>query len=381
MAVPVLDLKAQYAGIRSKIEAAVHAVLESGHFVLGPNVGALEAELGAFLGVARAVTMASGTDALHLGLRAVGVTAQDLVIAPAFTFVATATAVSYIGARPVFADIQPDTFNLDPHQVEICLSRKGPGPQPTGRFKALVPVHLYGQPADLDPILDIARRREIKVVEDAAQAHGARYKGRRVGSLGHAAGFSFYPTKNLGALGDAGAIVTNDAEIADRARLLRNYGSRVKYRHEIVGMNSRLDEIQAAILREKLRFLDDWNTQRKRAAERYISELDDAGVVLPFVPEWADPVWHLFVVRVPDRDAVQTAMKAAGVETMVHYPVPPHLQGAYRGLGCTAGSLPVSEAIHREVLSLPFWPQISGRQQSAVARALRGALMRNPDAR
>jgi dTDP-4-amino-4,6-dideoxygalactose transaminase len=218
-------------------------------------------------------------------------------------------------------------------------------------------------------------------VEDAAQAHGARYKGRRVGGLGQAAGFSFYPTKNLGALGDGGAVVTNDRAIADRVRLLRNYGSRVKYRHEVKGMNSRLDEMQAAILRGKLGLLDEWNARRKRAGARYTATLEGAGVALPFVPEWADPVWHLYVVRVTDRDAVQARMKAAGVETMVHYPVPPHLQDAYRDLGHAEGSFPVSEAIHREVLSLPLWPQIGADQLAAAVRALRDALSRTADGR
>jgi dTDP-4-amino-4,6-dideoxygalactose transaminase len=372
MEIPFLDFASMHAELRPALEGACRRVIDSGSLILGHEVERFEAEFAAYCEAEHCVGVGNGLDALELVLRAFEVGAGHEVIVPANTYIATWLAVSNVGARPVPVEPDPKTYNLDPARVEAAI---------TPRTRAIIPVHLYGQPADLDPILDIARRREIKIVEDAAQAHGARYKGRRVGSLGHAAGFSFYPTKNLGALGDAGAIVTNDAEIADRARLLRNYGSRVKYRHEIVGMNSRLDEMQAAILREKLRFLDGWNTQRQRAAARYISELDDAGVVLPFVPEWADPVWHLFVVRVPDRDAVQTAMKAEGVETMVHYPVPPHLQGAYRGLGYAAGSLPVSEALHREVLSLPFWPQISGRQQSAVARALRLALTRNPDAR
>lgn len=284
---------------------------------------------------------------------------------PANTYIATWLAASGVGARPVPVEPDPRTYNLDPARVEAAV---------TPLTRAIIPVHLYGQPADLDPILDVARRRGLKVVEDAAQAHGARYKGRRVGSLGHAAGFSFYPTKNLGALGDGGAVVTNDRAIADRVRLLRNYGSRVKYRHEVKGTNSRLDEMQAAILRGKLGLLNDWNARRKRAAARYAAALEGAGVALPFVPEWADPVWHLYVVRVRDREAVQARMKAAGVETMVHYPVPPHLQEAYLDLGHAEGSLPVSEAIHREVLSLPLWPQIGADQQAAAVRALCDAL-------
>ncbi len=372
MEIPFLDFASMHAELRPALEGACRRVIDSGSLILGQEVARFEAEFAAYCEAEHCVGVGNGLDALELVLRAFDVGPGHEVIVPANTYIATWLAVSNAGARPVPVEPDPRTYNLDPARVEAAI---------TPLTRAIIPVHLYGQPADMDPILDIARRRRIKVVEDAAQAHGARYKGRRVGSLGDAAGFSFYPTKNLGALGDAGAIVTNDAAIADRVRRLRNYGSRVKYRHEIVGRNSRLDEMQAAILREKLRFLDDWNIRRKDAAARYISALEGTGAVLPLVPGWADPVWHLFVVRVPDRDAVQTAMKTDGVETMVHYPVPPHLQGAYRGLGHAAGSLPVSEAIHREVLSLPLWPQIAAAQQTAVARALRGALDRSRDAR
>jgi dTDP-4-amino-4,6-dideoxygalactose transaminase len=374
MAVPGLDLKAQYTGIRSKIEAAVHAVLESGHFVLGPNVAALEEELRGFLGVARAVTMASGTDALHLGLRAVGVTAQDLVIAPAFTFVATATAVSYIGARPVFADIQSDTFNLDPHQVEICLSRRGPGPQLTGRFKALIPVHLYGQPADMQPLLATARAHGVAVVEDAAQAIGAEYQGKRVGGLGDVGCFSFYPTKNLGAMGDGGLATTQDPALGDHLLSLRVYGGRQRYLHDELGFNSRLDEIQAAVLRVKLGCLVEWTERRRTIAARYRAGLASLGVVVPSERPDSTHVYHQFVIRVPNRDTVQRRMAEREVQTAIYYPIPLHLQPMYRDLGYRSGDFPEAERAAKEVLCLPMYPELTDAQVDEVVEAVRQSL-------
>jgi dTDP-4-amino-4,6-dideoxygalactose transaminase len=340
-------------------------VLASNRLILGGEVERFEAEFAMYCEVAHCVGVGNGLDALALILRALDIGAGHEVIVPSNTYIATWLAVSAVGATPVPVEPKPSTFNLDPAGVEAAI---------TPRTRALLPVHLYGQPADMDPLLGIAERHALIVVEDAAQAHGARYKGRRVGSLGRAAGFSFYPTKNLGALGDGGAVVTDDHSIAERVRLLRNYGSRVKYHHEMQGGNSRLDELQAAVLREKLRSLDDWNERRKRAAARYAENMAGTGICLPHVPAWADPVWHLFVVRTAGRNAVQASLRLKGVETLVHYPVPPHLQPAYRNLRYTQGAFPVSEAIHQEVLSLPMWPQIVPAQQGAVALALREAI-------
>jgi dTDP-4-amino-4,6-dideoxygalactose transaminase len=374
MAVPVLNLKAQYASIRSRIDAAVGSVLESGHFVLGPNVAALEEELGSYLGVARAVTMASGTDALHLGLRALGVRAGDLVLVPAFTFVATATAVSYIGARPVFADIEPDTFNLDPTRVGEYLEGKGPGPYVKERVKALISVHLYGQPADMESLLAVARAHGIAVVEDAAQAIGATYRGKRVGGLGDVGCFSFYPTKNLGAMGDGGLATTQDAALADRLLRLRVYGGRQRYLHEELGFNSRLDEIQAAVLRVKLTFLEEWTARRQAIAARYRRGLAGLGLTLPAEQPGSTHVYHQFSIRVPDRDAVQRRMAERGVQTAVYYPLPLHLQPMYRDLGYRSGDFPEAERAAREVLCLPMYPELTDAQVDEVVEACRRSL-------
>jgi dTDP-4-amino-4,6-dideoxygalactose transaminase len=374
MAVPVLNLQAQYAGIRHAIDTAVRSVLESGHFVLGPNVAELEKELASFLAVNRAVSMASGTDALHLGLRALGVRAGDLVLVPPFTFVATATAVSYIGARPVFADIEADTFTLDPARVSECLASKGPGPHGAGHVKAMIPVHLYGQPADMEPLLAIARARRIAVVEDAAQVVGATYRGKRVGGLGDVGCFSFYPTKNLGAMGDGGLATTQDAVLGDRLLRLRVYGGRQRYLHEELGFNSRLDEIQAAVLRVKLRLLDAWTTRRQVIAERYRAGLTDLGLALPAERPGSTHVYHQFTLRVPDRDAVQQRMTERGVQTAVYYPLPLHLQPMYRDLGYRPGDFPEAERAAREVLCLPIYPELADAQVDEVVDAVKRSL-------
>ena len=285
--------------------------------------------------------------------------------APANTYIATWLAVTHAGVTPVPVEPDPATFNVDPARVDAAV---------TPRTRAILPVHLYGQPADMTALAAVARRHGLALVEDAAQAHGARCRGRRAGALGTAAGFSFYPTKNLGAFGDAGAVVTDDAALAERVRRWRNYGSREKYRNEFAGVNSRLDELQAALLRVKLARLDAWNGLRQAAAQRYLALLADLGLGLPAVPSWADPVWHLFVVRSPERERLRAALAAAGVETMIHYPFAPHRQPAYATLGLADGSLPVTERLHREVLSLPLWPQIGEAQQARVAEALRLAL-------
>jgi dTDP-4-amino-4,6-dideoxygalactose transaminase len=351
MNVPFLDLKAPYAELREELDAAYRRVMESGWFVMGPECEAFEAEFAAYCGARHCVGVGNGLDALHLILRAMGVGPGDEVIIPSNTYIATWLAVSYTGATPV--PVEPDelTHNLDPARVEEAV---------TPRTKVVMPVHLYGQAADMDAIGEVAARRGLRVVEDAAQAQGARYKGRVAGGLADAAGFSFYPGKNLGALGDAGAVVTDDDELADRVRVLRNYGSRVKYENEARGYNSRLDELQAALLRAKLPKLDEWNARRRRVAESYLQQLEGvAGLALPSVPAWADPVWHLFVVRTRERERLQAYLAEAGVGTLIHYPKPPHMQAAYADAGHRAGDFPLAEALAREVLSLPMGPHLS----------------------
>jgi dTDP-4-amino-4,6-dideoxygalactose transaminase len=363
--IPFLDLKSASAELRPALEEAFRRVLDSGWYVLGGELERFESEFADYCGAAHCVGVGNGLDALHLILRGYGIGEGDEVIVPANTYIATWLAASHAGARPV--PVEPDgrTYNLDPARLEAAI---------TARTKAVIAVHLYGQPADMDAINAVARRHGLKVIEDAAQAHGARYKGRRAGSLGDAAGFSFYPGKNLGALGDGGAVVTGDAGLAERVRMLRNYGSRAKYHHEAEGFNSRLDELQAALLREKLRRLDEWNDRRRRAADAYLAALADSGLGLPTVPAWAEPVWHLFVVRHPRREALRQRLQAAGIGTVIHYPVPPHLQPAYAGLGFAEGAFPLAEAIHREVLSLPMGPHLAPRDAERVADALKSAL-------
>ncbi len=358
MHVPFLDLKAPYQELKNEMDAACRRVMESGWFILGSEVEAFEAEFAATCEVKHCIGVANGLDALHLILRALKIGAGDEVIVPANTYIATWLAVTYAGAKPVPVEPNFRTYNLDPALIEDAI---------TPQTKAIMPVHLYGQTADMDPINELAERYGLKVIEDAAQAQGARYKGRRAGSLGHAAGFSFYPGKNLGALGDAGAIVTDDDALADEVRVLRNYGSRVKYYNETRGFNSRLDELQAALLRVKLRKLDEWNQRRKRLAEHYLQTLEGApDLTLPYVPDWADPVWHLFVVRQPNRERLIEHLKAAGVGTLIHYPVPPHLQQAYAELNLPPGSFPISEQMSHEVLSLPVGPHLNEHEAEYV---------------
>ncbi|WP_240125137.1 DegT/DnrJ/EryC1/StrS aminotransferase family protein [Thermomonas alba] len=347
--IPFLDLKAPHQELQSELDEVWARVRDSGWYILGPEVDAFEQEYAAYCGAQHCVGVANGLDALHLALRALGVGTGDEVIVPSNTYIATWLAVSQCGAVPVPVEPDPATHNLDPERVEAAI---------TPRTKVILPVHLYGQPADLDPILSIARRHGLRVLEDAAQAHGARYKGQRIGAHGDAVAWSFYPGKNLGALGDAGAVTTNDPELADRLRVLRNYGSRAKYVNEVQGWNSRLDPLQAAILRVKLAHLDEWNARRAEIAALYLRELADCGVVLPQVPDWAQPVWHLFVVRHPRRDDFQQRLAQAGVQTLIHYPIPPHRQQAYAGLGLAEGALPIAERLAAEVLSLPMGPHL-----------------------
>lgn len=364
MSVAFLDLKALHAALHGELGEAFGRVLASGWFVLGPELEAFEAEFASYCGVRHCIGVGNGLDALHLILKACGIGPGDEVIVPANTFIATWLAVSHCGARPVPVEPLPDTYNIDPQRIETAI---------TPHTRAIMPVHLYGQPADMDPILAIAGKYGLKVIEDAAQAHGARYKGRRTGGLGHAAGFSFYPGKNLGALGDGGAITTNDDELAKRIRCLRNYGSEMKYRHELPGFNSRLDELQAAFLRVKLRHLDDWNARRREIASAYLVGLSGTGLDLPRVPSWADTVWHLFVVRSRARQTLQASLATLGIQTLIHYPAPPHLQAAYRHLGLGEGSLPIAETMSREILSLPMDPFLTDADREKVIAAIKSA--------
>ena len=347
---PFLDVGAAYRELKSEIDAAVARVLESGWYILGPEVEAFESEWAVFCEASEAVGVANGLDALTLALRALDVGPGDEVIVPSNTYIATWLAVSAVGALPVPVEPDPATHNIDPARIEAAL---------TPATRALMPVHLYGQPADLDPILALAQQHGLSVVEDAAQAHGARYKGRRIGAHGDVVCWSFYPGKNLGALGDGGAVTTNRADLADRIRVLRNYGSRVKYINEVQGLNSRLDPLQAAVLRVKLAHLDSWNERRRTIAAAYADGLKAGGPIPPHVPNWAEPVWHLYVVRSPDRDGLQQQLTAAGIATLIHYPIPPHMQQAYSNLALAPGALPIARQLAGEVLSLPIWPQLS----------------------
>jgi dTDP-4-amino-4,6-dideoxygalactose transaminase len=366
-AVRFLDFGAMHAELRPRLDAAYGRVMDANQFILGAELEAFEHEFAEYCGAEHCVGVANGLDALFLTLKAMGIGRGDEIVVPSNTYIATWLAVSYAGATPVPVEPDPGTYNLDPQRIEAAI---------TQRTRAIMPVHLYGQPADMDPILGIARRHGLKVIEDAAQAHGARYKGRRVGALGDAAGFSFYPGKNLGALGDGGAVVTSDGKLAAGIRVLRNYGSRVKYENEVKGYNSRLDELHAAFLREKLKVLDDWNARRGHIARRLLDGLSQTRLQLPYVPQWAEPVWHLFVVRSGARDALQRALTERAIGTMIHYPTPPHLQPAYAELGLGEGSLPIAEAIHREVLSLPIWPQLTKSQVERIIDACTSAVLR-----
>ena len=354
--VPFLDLRAAYLELEEELDEAVAHVVSGGQYVLGDELASFEREFAEFVGVKHCVGVANGLDALRLSLKAMGVRPADEVIVPSNTYIATWLAVSEAGARPVPVEPDPRTYNLDPERVEAAIGTK---------TKLILPVHLYGQPADMDAINEVAGRHGLRVLEDAAQAHGAMYKGRRVGSLGDGAAWSFYPGKNLGAMGDGGAVTTDDDALAERIRVLRNYGSRVKYVNEVKGCNSRLDEIQAAVLRVKLKHLDSWNMRRSQTASAYSEGLRGCDLVLPYAPAWCDPAWHLFVIRSRERDDLQQRLTHQNVETVIHYPIAPHLQGAYEELGLTRGALPISEAIHDEVLSLPMGPHLTTRQVTA----------------
>jgi dTDP-4-amino-4,6-dideoxygalactose transaminase len=364
MTVPFLDLKAPYRELKEEIDEAFARVMASGWFVLGEEVTAFEKEFAGYCETDHCIGVGNGLDALHLILRALEIGDGDEVIVPSNTYIATWLAVSYAGATPVPVEPDKRSHNIDPAKIEAAI---------TPRTKAIIPTHLYGQPADMDSINQLAARRGLKVIEDAAQAHGARYKGRRAGSLSQAAAFSFYPGKNLGALGDGGAVVTSDTNLADKIRRLRNYGSQEKYRHDEKGFNSRLDELQGAVLRVKLRHLENWNERRKAVARHYLERLADvAELGLPEVPSFAEPVWHLFVVTHPERDQLQAALTHDGVGTLIHYPIPPHLSGAYQDSTSLARDLAIAETLSRSVLSLPMGPHLDRANQDAVIDSIRG---------
>ena len=360
MSVPFLDLRAAYQELQPELDAAYQRVMDSGWYILGGEVEAFEREFAAYCGVKHCIAVANGLDALHLILRAYGIGPGDEVIVPSNTYIATWLAVSQSGATPVPVEPLERSFTLDPDRIEAAL---------TPRTRAILPVHLYGRPAEMSPIMEIARRRDLKVIEDAAQAHGAVYHGVKAGTLGQAAGWSFYPGKNLGAHGDGGGVTTNDSDLADRLRVLRNYGSRVKYENEVQGYNSRLDPLQAAFLRVKLARLDEWNARRTVIARRYRESLANigGGITLPEVVDDLCPAWHLFVIRCTERDALQGFLQARGISTLIHYPVAPHASGAYGGTSAGAGSHPIAEQLSQSVLSLPIGPHLTtGDQQSVI---------------
>lgn len=358
-----LDLKSPYQELQTELDAAYRRVMESGWYILGEEVDSFEKDFSAFCQTKHCMGVANGLDALHLILRAYGIGEGDEVIVPSNTYIATWLAVSYVGARPIPIEPDPATFNIDSARIESAI---------TPRTRAILAVHLYGQTVDMDAVLAIARRHNLKVIEDSAQAHGAAYKQKQAGALGDAAGWSFYPGKNLGAFGDAGAVTTNDDELAERIRTLRNYGSKVKYFNEVKGYNSRLDPLQAAFLRVKLKHLNGWNSRRKEIALQYLSSLSDLPeLTLPHVPEWADPAWHVFVIRHAQRDALQKYLGENGIGTLIHYPIPPHLSEAYQDAGYGRGDFPLAENIAQTVLSIPIGPHLASHQTAQVISAIR----------
>ena len=359
--IPFLDVGASYSGLKAELDEAVARVLESGWYLLGEELAAFEREYAAYTESSHCVGVGNGLEGLVLALLALGVGPGDEVIVPANTYIATWLAVSYVGATPVPVEPIPGVWNIDPERIEAAL---------TPRTKVILPVHLYGQPADMAPILEIARRHGLRVLEEAAQAHGARYHGRRIGAHGDIVSWSFYPGKNLGCFGDGGAVTTHDPQLADKVRMLRNYGSRVKYQNELKGHNSRLDEIQAAVLRVKLRHLDEWNGRRAAIASRYLGQLSGLPKLgLPKVIQDAETAWHVFVVDVADRDGLQSQLKALGIETLIHYPVPPHLSQAYAS-DRSWGSFPVTEKAASTHLSLPIGPHLGSLAVDRILDAL-----------
>lgn len=363
--IPFLDLKSIQLEQQTELTAAFNRVLNSGWYILGEEVSSFEQEYAAFCGAKHCVGVANGLEALTLTLRAMEIGPGDEVIVPSNTYIATWLAVSHVGATPIPVEPDASTFNIDPELIEVAI---------TPRTRAILPVHLYGQPADMDPIIELSRRYGLRVLEDGAQAHAACYKGKRLGAHGDAVAWSFYPGKNLGALGDGGAITTNDEDIANNLRLLRNYGSKTKYHNEIIGYNSRLDELQAALLRAKLPSLDENNHRRSAVARKYLDAFTSLNLLLPRVPDFATPAWHLFVVRHRQRDILAKRLSDAGIGTMIHYPIPPHLQAAYSSLGLSKGTLPISEFMHDQVLSLPIGPTQRDADTQIVIDAVRNSV-------
>jgi dTDP-4-amino-4,6-dideoxygalactose transaminase len=362
--IPFVDLRRQYQAIRTEVHDAIQHVLDQCAFASGPAVAAFEAEFARYCGVRHCVGVNSGTSALHLALLVCGVGPGDEVITVPMTFVATAWAISYVGARPVFVDIELETYNMDVGQVERAI---------TPRTRAVLPVHLYGQMAHLDPLLEICERHGLALIEDAAQAHGATYRGRRAGAVGRVGCFSFYPGKNLGAYGESGALITHDDAIATRARALRDHAQSERYRHEELGFNYRMDGIQGAVLGVKLRHLDRWNTIRRQVAARYQASLADTPLVQPHEAEGRHHVWHLYVVRSADRDRLQQALAEACIGTGLHYPIPIHLQPAYAHLGYRVGDFPVAEQLAQQCLSLPIYAELSAEEQEHIVQVLKQA--------
>jgi len=348
--------------INKELKEATNRVIDSNWYILGKEVEKFESEFANYLGIKYCIGVGNGLEALHIILRAYGIGEGDEVIIPSNTYIATALAVSYAGAVPIMVEPNEQTYNINPDLIEEKITKK---------TKAIIPVHLYGQACDMDPINGVAWRYNLKVIEDAAQAHGATYKGKKCGALGDAAGFSFYPTKNLGALGDAGAITTNDKELAEKIRALRNYGSEKHYYNKYMGFNSRLDEIQSAILRVKLKYLEEFNRERKIIAQLYFKGLQDANIILPYVPEWAEPVWHQFVIRSKKRDELQEYLKSKGIGTLIHYPLPIHLQEAYKHLVYKKGDFPIAEKIANEVLSLPIWVGLKKEEIKMIYKVIK----------
>jgi dTDP-4-amino-4,6-dideoxygalactose transaminase len=365
MMIPLLDLKAQYLSIKDEIDAAIQEVMVSGQYILGKNVEAFEKEIADYCGVKYGIGVANGTDALVLTLDAFGIGKGDEVITTPYTFFATAEAISRVGATPVFVDINPLTYNIDVTKIEEKISKK---------TKAIIPVHIFGQMADMDPIMEIAKSYNLTVIEDACQAIGAEYKGRKAGSIGHVACFSFFPTKNLGCYGDGGMVVTSDAELVDKLKRLRFHGSSKKYHHVILGYNSRLDEVQAAILRVKLKYLDNWNEKRREKAYLYNQLLQDANVGLPYVEPWNKSIYHLYIIRSDIRNKIKISLDEKQIANGIYYPVPLHLQEVYAMLGYKTGTLKNAEEASRETLAIPLYPEITLEQQEEVVKVMKGVM-------
>ena len=362
--VPFFNLTRQYRSIEEEILAVTRKVFEGGRFILGEEVSAFEEEFAAYCGVRYAVAVGSGTDALRLAMTAAGIGEGDEVVTVAHTFVASALAISFTGAKPLLVDVDPETYTMDPGGLERLLKRRT---RLKKRVKAILPIHLYGHPAEMKDLVEIANRNDLILIEDACQAHGSEYGGKKTGSFGALGCFSFYPTKNLGAYGDGGAVVTDDRDLADKVRLLRCYGEKQKYHHLLKGTNSRLDEVQAAILRVKLRYLDQWNEVRRKKARAYDTLLSSLPVIRPIEKEHAHHIYHLYVVRTRKRDRLQAFLKGRGIDTLIHYPIPIHLQKAYQELGYRRGDLPWTERCSREILSLPFFPEMTDSETKEVA--------------